>query len=178
MSGERLRKSTRVYDGRVVSLRVDEVELPSGRVTEREIVEHRGAVAIVPLTDAGRILLVRQYRTAAGRALLEIPAGTIEPDEDVLACLHRELAEEVGMQANRVEHLVTFLPSAGFLTEQVHLYLAAGLSPSTREREEEDLEVVTMPLTQAQSLIGTEIIDAKSIIGLLMAASPRRRARG
>ncbi|MGH2397788.1 MAG: ADP-ribose pyrophosphatase, partial [bacterium] len=62
--------------------------------------------------------------------------------------------------------------------EQVHLYLAAGLSPSTREREEEDLEVVTMPLTQAQSLIGTEIIDAKSIIGLLMAASPRRRARG
>lgn len=172
MPAERLRKSTRVYDGRILSLRVDEVELSSGRVTTREIVEHRGAVAIVPLTDAGRILLVRQYRTAAGRALLEIPAGTIEPNEDVLVCLHRELAEEVGMQADRVQHLVTFLPSPGFLTEHVHLYLATGLSPATLEREEEDLEVVPMPLAQAQSLIGTEIIDAKSIIGLLMTLSP------
>lgn len=174
---ERLRKSTRIYDGRVVSLRVDEIELPSGRITKREIVEHRGAVAIVPMMDHGHILLVRQFRRAAGRVLLEIPAGTIEPQEDVEACLRRELAEEVGMQAERLEQLVTFLPSPGFLTEEVHVYLAAGLSPSSREREEEDLEVVPMSLTQAQSLIGTQIIDAKSIIGLLMVASPRGRAR-
>lgn len=174
---ERLRKSTRIYDGRIVSLRVDEVELPSGRITEREIVEHRGVVAIVPLIDDARILLVRQFRRAAGRTLLEIPAGTIEPNESVQGCLRRELAEEVGMQAARVEHLVTFLASPGFLAEEVHVYLAAGLSPSPREREEEDLEVVPMTLTQAGSLIGTEIVDAKSIIGLLMVASPRGRAR-
>lgn len=175
MSAERLLKSTRVYDGAVVSLRLDEVELPSGRTAAREIVEHRGAVAIVPLTDDGRVLLVRQFRTAAGRALLEIPAGTIEPGESVEGCLQRELAEEVGMQAARIQRLMTFLPSPGFLTEQVHLYLAEGLHPASRDREEEDLAVVPMALTQAQGLIGVEIIDAKSIIGLLLAGSPRAR---
>lgn len=177
MSAERLLKSTRVYDGAVVSLRVDEVVLPSGRTAQREIVEHRGAVAIVPLTDDGRVLLVRQFRTAPGRLLLEIPAGSIEPGESVEACLHRELAEEVGIQAARVHHLLTFLPSPGFLTEQVHLYLASGLTPAFRDREEEDLSVVPVPLAQAQRMIGEEIIDAKSIIGLLLAAIPEARAR-
>lgn len=176
MPGERLRKSTRIYDGHVVSLRIDEVELPSGRITEREIVEHRGVVAIVPMMDDARIVLVRQFRGAAGRTLLEIPAGTMEPHEKVEDCLHRELAEEVGMRAARVAHLLTFLPSPGFLQEQVHLYLAEDLLPSPRDREEEDLEVVPMTLTQAQALIGTHIIDAKSIIGLLMVAPPRSPA--
>jgi ADP-ribose pyrophosphatase len=178
VSEERLRKSRRIYDGRILSLRVDEVELPSGRITEREIVEHPGVVAIVPLVDNARLLLVRQFRRAAGRTLLEIPAGTMEPNESVEDCLRRELAEEVGMRAARVEHLITFLASPGFLAEEVHVYLAAGLSPSPREREEEDLQVVPMTLAHAQTLIGTEIVDAKSIIGLLMVASSRGRTRG
>ncbi len=168
MTPERALGSRRIYDGRVVSLRVDEVELPSGRRAEREIVEHRGAVAVVPVID-GDVLLVRQHRTAVGRALLEIPAGTIEPGEMVEACLQRELAEEIGMRAGRVEHLVTFYPSPGFLTEAVHLYVAHDLSPHRLEAEEEDLAVVRVPLARARSLVADgEIVDAKSIIGLLL----------
>lgn len=168
MTPERVRSTRRIYDGRVVSLRVDEVELPSGRRAQREIVEHRGAVAVVPVID-GDVLLVRQHRTAVGRALLEIPAGTIEPGEAVEACLQRELAEEVGMRAGRIAHVVTFYPSPGFLTEVVHLYVADDLSPHRLQAEEEDLAVVRVPLARARSLAADgEIVDAKSIIGLLL----------
>jgi ADP-ribose pyrophosphatase len=160
----------RVYEGRVVSLRVEEVELPDGRRVQREIVEHRGAVAAVPVLD-GDVLLVRQYRPAVGRALLEIPAGTVEPGESLHACLQRELAEEIGMQAGRLRHLVTFYPSPGFLTEAVHVYLATDLVPRRLPGEEEDLEVVRMPLASAQALVRAgEIVDSKSIIGLLWLA--------
>ncbi len=175
MIPERVLSTRRIYDGHVVSLRVDEVELPSGRRAEREIVEHRGAVAVVPVID-GDVLLVRQHRMAAGRALLEIPAGTIEPGEAVEACLQRELAEEVGMRAGRIQHLVTFYPSPGFLTEAVHLYVAHDLSPYRLQAEEEDLAVVRVPLERARSLVADgEILDAKSIIGLLLVT---REGRG
>lgn len=168
MTAERLLSSRRIYEGQVVSLRVDKVELLSGRRATREVVEHRGAVAVVPLID-GDVLLVRQYRTAVGRTLLEIPAGTIEPDETVEACLQRELAEEVGMRAGRVDHLVTFYPSPGFLTEVVHVYVAGDLTPHRLAAEEEDLSIVRVPLAQGRELIRTgEIRDAKSILGLLL----------
>jgi len=165
---ERVLSTRHLYQGRVVSLRVDEVELPSGRRAEREIVEHRGAVAVVPVID-GDVLLVRQSRPAVGRALLEIPAGTIEPGEAVEACLRRELAEEVGMRPGRIEPLIAFYPSPGFLTEIVHVYAAFALSPHHLEAEEEDLTVVRMPLARARALIASgEIVDAKSVIGLLL----------
>lgn len=168
MSTERPLASRRIYDGRVVNLRVDDVVLPSGRRAVREIVEHRGAVAALPVID-GDVLLVRQYRTAVGRTLLEIPAGTVEPGEGVEACLQRELSEEVGMRAGRVDHLATFYPSPGFLTEAVHVYVATDLTPHRLEAEEEDLSVVRMPLTRAQTMVAEgEIVDAKSIIGLLL----------
>lgn len=166
---ERPIASRRIYEGRVVTLRVDDVALPSGRQTQREIVEHRGAVAVVPLADKGEVLLVRQYRSAVGRELLEIPAGTVEPGETLDACLQRELAEEVGMQAGRLEHLCTFYPSPGFLTEAVHVYLAADLSPRRLTAEEEDLTVVRLPLDEARARVGRDIVDAKSMIGLLLA---------
>lgn len=160
----------RVYEGRVVSVRVEEVRLPDGRRSSREIVEHRGAVAAVPLVD-GDVLLVRQHRPAVGRALLEIPAGTLEPGESPEACLQRELAEEIGMRAGRLQHLVSFFPSPGFLTETVHVYLATDLTPHRLSGEEEDLEVVRMPLAAAQALVRSgEIVDSKSIIGLLWLA--------
>lgn len=163
--------SRRVYDGRVVSLRVDEVALPSGRTASREIVEHRGAVAVVPLTADGEVLLVRQYRGATGGALVEIPAGTLEPGEDPEAALHRELAEEIGMRASHIERLLAFFPSPGFLTEVVHLYLARGLTPHRQEAEEEDLEVLRVSLPEARAMVERgEIRDAKSIIGILLAA--------
>lgn len=169
MHPERLLGSRRVYEGHVVSLRVDDVELPSGHRQTREIVEHRGAVAVVPLIE-GDVFLVRQFRRAAGHALLEIPAGSMEAGEEPEACLQRELAEEIGMRAERVAHMVSFYPSPGFLTEVVHVYVAHKLSPHRRDAEEEDLEVVRMPLGRARALVGQEIVDAKSIIGLLMAS--------
>ncbi len=171
MTQERPIHSTRIYAGRVVGLRVDEVKLPSGHTSDREIVEHRGAVGIVPLTPVGDVLLVRQFRSAVDRTLLEIPAGTIEPGENVETCLQRELAEEIGMQAGRLEPLISFFPSPGFLTEEVHVYLARELSPHQLQAEEEDLTVVRMPLGEARELVARgEIRDAKSIIGILLAA--------
>jgi ADP-ribose pyrophosphatase len=168
---ERILRTTRIYDGRVVSLRVDEVALPSGRTGVREIVEHRGAVAVVAMAEDGHVYLVRQYRGAAGTELLEIPAGTIEPGEAVDAALDRELAEEIGLRGRRYERLVSFYPSPGILTEVVHLFLAADLVPHRLEAEEEDLTVVRMPLAQAvAAVVSGEIQDAKSIIGLLLAA--------
>ncbi len=171
MTPERPRRTTRIYAGQVVNLRVDEVELPSGRLVKREIVEHRGAVAIVPLTATREVLLVRQFRRAAARDLLEVPAGTIEPGESVAAALERELAEEVGMRANQVEHLCSFFPSPGFLTEEVHVYLAQDLHPHRLQGDEEDLTVIRLALGEATALVARgEIRDAKSIIGLLVAA--------
>lgn len=165
--------SRRIYEGRVISLRTDEIELPSGRREVREIVEHRGAVAMVPLIG-GDVVLVRQFRPAVGRALLEIPAGSREPGESVESCLQRELAEEIGMRAGRSEHLMTFYPSPGFLTEAVHLYAAFDLTPYRLHAEEEDLTVVRVPVAQAVTLVGQgEIVDAKSIIGLLLLAARR-----
>jgi len=168
-------RSRRVYDGSVVSLRVDEVETAAGYRASREIVEHRGAVAAVPVLPDGDVLLVRQYRGAVGARLLEIPAGTLEPGEDPEQALQRELAEEIGMRAGRLQRLTSFLPSPGFLTEVVHVYLARDLTPEQREAEEEDLEVVRVPLARTPALVASgEIRDAKSIIGLLLASARPR----
>ncbi|HXF81947.1 MAG TPA: NUDIX hydrolase [bacterium] len=165
--GARLLRSRRVFEGTVITVRVDEVEGRDGP-TAREIVEHRGAVAAVPLLPDGRVLLVRQYRHAVGGTLLEIPAGTLEPGEAPEAALQRELAEEIGMRAGALRHLVTFYPSPGFLTERVHVYLAQSLTPHRLPAEEDDLEVVTVPLAEAQAMVARgEIRDAKSVIGLL-----------
>ncbi|MCS7235144.1 MAG: NUDIX hydrolase [Armatimonadota bacterium] len=167
---EQVLRSRVVFEGRVVRVRVDEVRLRSGKVTTREVVEHRGAVGMVPLTADGRVLMVRQYRTALGGWTVEIPAGSLEPGEAPEACVQRELAEEVGYEAGRVEHLVTFAPSPGFLTELLHLYLCTDLRPRSLPREEEEMEVVAVPLAEARRMVQSgEIRDAKSIIGLLLA---------
>lgn len=167
---EELLESRVVFEGRVVRVRVDRVRLRSGRLATREIVEHRGAVGMVPITDDGHVLLVRQYRTALGGWTLEIPAGSLEPREAPEACVQRELAEEVGYEAGRVEHLVTFAPSPGFLTELLHLYLCTDLRPRALPREEEEMEVVCLPLAEARRLVDRgQVRDAKSIIGLLLA---------
>jgi len=145
--------------------------MPSGRRVVYEIVEHRGAVVMVPVTADGRVLMVRQFRQAVGRELLELPAGTIEKGETPEACARRELAEEVGHAAGRWEHLLSFFPSPGVLTEEMHVFLARDLRPMTAAREEEDLRVDAMPLAEARRRIDSgEIRDAKSIIGILTAS--------
>lgn len=166
---ERSTASQLIYSGRVIKLRVDDVQLPDGRTTKREIVEHRGAVAIIAIDDSGNVILVRQFRKAVERQLLEIPAGTLEPDEAVDVCARRELEEETGFRARRWERLVSFYTAPGFCNELLHLFLASELSPGpARPESDEHFELVQLPLARCLELIESgDICDAKSIIGLL-----------
>lgn len=168
---ERVLSTRTVYRGRVVHLRLDEVALPNGTRARREVVEHAGSVAVVPLLDDGDVVLVQQYRHPVGRTLLEIPAGTCEPNEDPLACAHRELAEETGYTAAHVERLLGFYAAPGFCTEYLDVFLATGLRPGTaRPEEDEGIALVRLPLAEALARIARgDICDAKSIIGLLVA---------
>jgi ADP-ribose pyrophosphatase len=162
-----------VYEGRVVSLRVDRVRLPDGRITDREIVLHGGAVGVVALDADGAVLLVKQFRSALGMHLLEIPAGTLGADEDVHACAFRELQEETGYSAQHMEPLYAFYSSPGFSNERIWLFLATGLSPGPQNVESDELiEVVKVPLERALEMVAAgEICDGKSILGLVAASA-------
>jgi len=168
---ERLVSSRRVYEGRIVNLRVDTVRLASGRVTTREIVEHGGSVAIVALNEEDNVLLVNQFRAAVGRALLEIPAGTLEAGEEAEACALRELREETGYVAGHMEEIHVFYTSPGFCDERIWLYLATGLRRGAQDVEtDESIEVVKLPLNRALKMVGSgEICDGKTILGLSVA---------
>ena len=172
-SSERAISSRQIYDGRAVKLRVDTVEKPDGRRTTREIVEHSDCVAAVVLDAEDNVLLVRQFRRAVGEGLLEIPAGGIEPDEDPIDCVRRELQEEIGYLPGKLSELGGFYSAPGYCTEYLYLYLAVDLVPSQLEAEDTDeIDVVRVPLSKVPGLIASgEIRDAKSIIGLLRVMS-------
>jgi ADP-ribose pyrophosphatase len=165
-------ESRRVYEGRVVNLRVDRVKLPSGRSSVREVVEHAPVVAIVALDSQGDVLLVRQYRLPAQQSLLEIPAGGVDPGESPEEAAQRELQEETGQRAGRLERLGSFFSSPGYCDEYMHLYLATGLEPSALAADaDESIEVVRLPLDEALRLIERgEIRDVKTIVGLWAAS--------
>ena len=167
---EQLIKSEYVYQGRVVNMRLDTVRVKNGDVTLREIAEHNGAVAMIPLDGAGNVTLVKQWRAATGRYMLEIPAGTLETGEEPEAGAPRELREETGLDAARWDFLVRFFPSPGILTEEMFLYLARDLTQGAQQlMDDEDIEVVSLPLEDAIARIATgEIADAKTIVGLLL----------
>jgi ADP-ribose diphosphatase len=166
-----------IYEGRVVDLRIETVETADGSRREREIVDHRGAAAIVAL-DRDELLLVRQHRAPARRELLEIPAGTRDrlPDgtiEEPSVAAARELAEETGMRAMRWRHLATFWTAPGFATEIMDLYLATDLAPApdAAAAEDERIEVERVEWRRAVEMVERgEIADAKSIVGLLWLA--------
>lgn len=162
----------RIYEGRVISLRVDTVRLPNGLTSKREIIEHRGAVAIVPMLDHKQVVLVRQFRQAAGRALLEIPAGGLEPGEEPADCARRELTEEIGYYPGKLTEMFYSYLAPGYSTEKLHTFLAEDLIPHKAESDSDEfLEVVIVNLTDAIDMIRSgEIADAKSICGLLLAA--------
>ncbi len=164
---ERTITTERPYDGRVISLRVDEVELASGRRTWREVVEHPGAVGILAW-DGARVAMVRQWRHATGQILLEIPAGTLEPFEAPEATARRELAEEVGRAASMWRAGPVFYTAPGFCTELMHLFCATHLTDaSAAADDDEELEPAWLTIGEALAAIDDGTIrDAKSIAGL------------
>ncbi len=178
MASEPVLKREMVYEGRVVNLYIETVQLPNGKTARREVVRHGGAVAMVPLHEDGRVTLVRQYRLPAGRDLLEIPAGTLEPGEDPLDCAVRELQEEVGLYPGKLTPLGGIFLAPGYSSEYIHLYLATDLRPSSLTGDDDEfLEVVTMPLDDVLRMIDDgQIADAKTITTLLLVA--RRLAQG
>ncbi len=171
--------SESIYQGRVVRLRLDTVRLPDGREAKREIVEHPGAVCIVAVDAEGQVLLVRQFRLAAGKVLLEVPAGTLEAGEETAACAARELEEETGYRAAHIEPLFSMLLAPGYSTERIHAFLATGLTRTqTHFDEDESVELETLSLAEAERrALAGELDDAKTVSSLLVAL-PRLRAAG
>ena len=165
-----------IYRGRVVTLNLETVTLPNGATIELEVIRHQGAAAAVPLTDDGNVLLIRQYRHAAGGYIYEIPAGKIDPGEEPLACAAREVEEEIGRRASSIAPMLSFFTTPGFTDEVIHLFLATGLTPGTQSLEHDEvLEVAEMPLEQAiRHIADGTIRDAKTIIGLQAAYLARR----
>ena len=170
----------RAYTGRVISLDVDTVRFPDGSTGQLEIVRHPGASAIVPfLSDPGgadpQLLLLKQYRYAADTTLYEVPAGRLDAGETPLACAHRELLEETGCRAERMEHLFTMFTTPGFTDEKIHLFLATGLIAGEAKREpDEFIEVERVPLSKALSMIKDGVIqDAKTALAIFFAAGFR-----
>lgn len=164
--------SRRGYDGRLVHVRVDDVRLPSGRITTREIVEHQGSVAIVPVTTNGKVLLMRQSHHAIGRALLGIPAGTLEPGESPEACARRELEEETGFRAGRLTQLAAYYTSPGYTNERMTIFRADDCAPSGGAPDPDELiRLVPVPLAEIPHLVvpgPDQVQEAKTLIGLLL----------
>ena len=160
------------YKGRIVNLRLDEAALPNGKIVGREVVEHPGGVCVAALTDDRDLLLVRQYRYPYGKALLEVPAGKLERGEDPEACGLRELEEETGARAARVELLCEVYPTPGYCAEVIRVYGASGLTfGEQRPDEDEFLECERVPLTEALRMVEAgEIADAKTQIAVLRLA--------
>ncbi len=162
--------STRVvYEGRILKLRVDTVRTADGRESTREIVEHDACIAVIAVDADDNILLVRQYRRALDRELLEIPAGGIDEGEDPGAAVVREMREETGLRPQKVERLGGFYSTPGFCDEYLHLYLVEDMTPDPLSAEDTPgIEVVRVPVTQVLEIVNSgKIEDAKTIAGLL-----------
>ncbi len=167
---EELIESQRIYEGAILNLRRDKVTAASGTAF-REIVEHNGAVAMVALTEDNHIIMVRQYRYACGRDVLEIPAGKIDKGEtDPVAAAVRELKEETGYTASEIIHLGDCNPSCAYSEEVIHIYLMRGLTKGERALDDdEDIELIEMPFDEVYEMgVRGEIVDSKTLAALLM----------
>jgi len=167
----------RLYSGKVVRLDVDTVRFPDGSTGELELIRHPGAAAVIPCAGDPAapdptILMIRQFRYATGGDLWEIPAGTLAPGETPEVCARRELLEEAGVTAERVQRLTSIWTTPGFTDEMIHLFWAGGLTPGTARREpDEFIEVVPRPLSQVLAGIRDgEIRDAKTVVAILYMA--------
>jgi ADP-ribose pyrophosphatase len=158
----------RIFKGRIVTLDIDTVTLPNGATVELEMIHHPGAAEVVPIKENGVVILIRQYRHAAGGYIYEIPAGKLHPGEDPKSCAARELEEEIGYRAASFELLVSILTTPGFTDEVIHIYKGTGLTVAKQNLDHDEvIEIVEMPLEKAIACIedGT-IKDGKTIIGL------------
>lgn len=186
-AGDRV-SGERVYAGRVIDVDLDRVRFPDGSIGELEMIRHPGAAAVVPLDPPGladgmdrpSVLLIRQYRYAADGFVWEVPAGKLDAGEPPERCARRELEEETGFRAGRLERLGSIYTTPGFTDEMIHLFLARELEPGTaRHEESEYIEPHPMPLSRALAMIdGGGIVDAKTICALLLAARRLGRSAG
>ncbi len=162
---ETLLSSHYIHRGRIVTLREDTVQLSSGAIAKREIVEHHRAVVVLPVLDNGDVVLVRQYRIATGRVLLEIPAGLMEPAEEPIVAAHRELGEETGFMALEMQPLFEGYPTPGFCNEYMHFFLARGLVAGVPHPDADEIvETVTMSVSELVAAIhAKDIVDLKTI---------------
>lgn len=165
---EKTIETREIFSGRIIKVRVDTVSLPDGQQSTREVVEHAGAVAVVALDNDHNIIMVRQYRKPVEMVLMEIPAGTMEKDEDPLLCAQRELREETGFSADHWERILSYYSTPGFTDEYLHIYLATGLTGGEIDLDQDEfVEIVPIPLKEAwRMILAGEIEDGKSIIGI------------
>ena len=170
--------SKSVFDGKILHVFVDDINLPNGEKGFREYIKHIGAVAVLPLTDDGKVICVRQYRYAVGQVTVEIPAGKLDsPDEDPIEAALRELREETGARCKRLTYLGTYLASPAILDEKINLYLARGLEfGETDPDEDEFIDVVHIPLTEMiERVMAGEILDGKTQLAVLKVNELLRR---
>ncbi|MBC7328305.1 NUDIX hydrolase [bacterium] len=166
---EKVIESQIVFQGRLLKVEVDKVELENGVISTREVVVHRGAVAILPILYSGDIVLVRQFRLPANKVLLEIPAGTLSPGEEPLECAKRELEEETGYRAGKWNKLVSLFLAPGYSTECIHIFCAEELTMGEKHADEDEVissEIV--PFSKALEMVfNNEIEDAKTACAIL-----------
>lgn len=175
-SHEKLLESHLAYQGKVVKLRLDTYE-SQDKTKLFELVEHPGAVVLLPIDPKGRILMIRQWRRAVEEILLELPAGTLEENEDPLFCAQRELQEETGFKAGKLTNLTSFYSAPGFCNEKLHLFLAEDLLPSNLPQDEDEgIDLAPMQLSEAIELIEKGLCrDAKTIASILLYQLWRRK---
>jgi len=163
--------SEEIYHGKIVHLFKDIVRLPNGKHAIREVIRHPGAVAVVPMTEDGNVILVRQYRYPFAETMLEIPAGKLDAGEDIEVCARRELSEETGMEAAELVSLGVFYPSVAVMDEKIHLFLARGLTQSAAHPDDDEfLHVEARPLAElVQDVMRGNIPDGKTQVAVLKA---------
>ncbi len=163
-----------IFEGRIFRVRVESITLPGGHALDAEIVRHPGSVVLLPVTEAGEVVLVRQYRHPIGRWAWELPAGSLKPGEDPLEAARRECHEEIELVPDRLEKLGAFFPTPGYCDEEMHVYLATGLrapraDESATPDEDEEIEIGRFTPDAIRAMIATgDIIDLKTVAGLAL----------
>ncbi len=166
---EKTLKSERIYEGKIINLRVDTVELPNQKYSKREIVEHGGAVGILAITGEQKIILVKQFRKPVEEAIIEIPAGRVEANESPKECALRELKEETGFTATNIKKILEFYTTPGFSNEIMHIYLAMNPQKGTPQPDEdENIKIIYLDIKDAiHKIIKGKIKDSKTILSIL-----------